>query len=95
MVVDGRVTIRKRLHLVPSLVSALKLAIYRAYLNESFRKKYSAELQEYVIVNSFFYDNRHAARNIDLSTLPEGRKKLLRSILADLEKAVKQATPSF
>lgn len=95
MVVDGRVTIRKRLHLVPSLVSALKLAIYRAYLNESFRKKYSAELQEYVIVNSFFYDNRHAARNIDLSTLPEGRKKLLRSILSDLEKAVKQASPSY
>ena len=95
MVVDGRVTIRKRLRLVPSLVSALKLAVYRAYLNESFRKKYSAKLQEYVIVNSFFYDNRHAARNIDLSTLPEGRKKLLRSILADLEKAVKQATPSF
>ena len=95
MVKDGRVTIRKRVRLIPSLVSALKLAIYRAYLNEPFRKKYSPELQEYVIVNSFFYDNRHAARNIELSTLPENRKQLLRSILADIGDAVKRARASF
>ncbi len=94
MVVDGKVTIRKRMRLIPSLVSALKLAIYRAYLDESFRRRYSTELQEYVIVNSFFYDNRHAARNIELSTLPEKRKALLRSILADIGKAVKQASAS-
>ena len=94
MVKDGRVTIRKRMRLIPSLVSALKLAIYRAYLNEPFRKKYSPELQEYVIVNSFFYDNRHAGRNIELSTLPENRKKLLRSILADIAEAVKHASRS-
>ena len=92
MVVDGRMTIRKRIRLNTALLNALKHAVYRAYRNDLFRKRYSAELQEFVIVNSFFYDNANAGRNIALSTLPEKRKILLREILADIGKAVKRVT---
>jgi len=94
MVVDGKVTFRKRLRLIPSVMNAVKRSIYRAFLDEEFRKKYSPELQEYLIVNSFFYDNRNAERNIRLSTLPEKQKAVLRSILSDIQKAVKQASGS-
>lgn len=80
----GRITLRRRISLMPENIARLRSSLLDAYRDPVLRKRLKPGFQYALCLNSIFYDTPNAIANVRAYRLDSARKSLMESILHDI-----------